>query len=106
MYPNSELRHLAFRKQRLLRRIGQRREECIEVTGRLAVTVRVIDTWRERISNWSSIASTFLPFFLRTRAELKKPAPPGKLSSALRWAGLGWKLVKGLRPLTCAVRGE
>lgn len=106
MYPNGELRNLALRKEHLLRRIGQRREECVEVTGRLAVTVRVIDTWRERIFSWTSIASTFLPFFLRTRAELKKPAPRGKLSGALRWAGLGWKLVKGLAPLTYAFRGE
>lgn len=101
-----EMSALAFRKQRLLERIGRRREACVEITGRLAQTVRLIDTWRERITHWSGFASVLFPFFLGTRKELKKPAPKGRIAGALRWGGLIWRMAKGLRPLTYAFRGE
>ncbi len=105
MYPNTELRHLEERKRRLLNRIERRREECVRSGEQVGETLRMVDGWREKISNWTGFASVFFPFFLKARAELGKPRPPGKVAGALRLASLGWKLVKGLKPLTYVFRG-
>lgn len=73
MYPDQEIRALAARKERLLRRIGRRREDLVDAGGRLAEKVALFEHWRERV---------------------------------LRWAGLAWRLVRGLKPVTYADRAE
>lgn len=106
MYPDQEIRALAARKERLLRRIGRRREDLVDAGGRLAEKVALFEHWRERVLRWSGLASTVLPFFLGARAGRRKTPPKSRISSLLRWGGLAWRLVRGLKPVTYADRGE
>lgn len=107
MYPNHELARLAARKEALLARVAVRREQCVQAGAKVAVVLRQVDGWREKLAQWReraeaalSVLSTVLPL-LRRRGKSQ-----GRVRRWLRWGTLAWRLAKGFRGVSGAGRAE
>ncbi len=103
MYPQRELRHLAFHKAALHRRIGRRRAECAAaatgVAQPLAWLDRALTFWR-RLSPFTKFAAVPLGFLLK-----RTLSPRLKLlGSLVKWAPLVLSAVRGLRTATPSSR--
>ncbi|MEO6569214.1 MAG: hypothetical protein ABIO94_10670 [Opitutaceae bacterium] len=96
MYPDGDLNALAAHKLALQRRIGFRRDECVELAARVAVPLEKIDhviaQWR-RISPLAKIAA--LPMAILVKKTLFRRSKI--LGPLLRWGPLAFKVLRGVK---------
>ena len=96
MYPQGELKTLAWNKARLRRRIAREREECAEAATCLVQPLAWFDRVRAQWS-WLSpllkIASVPLGFI----AKRSSAAPVRLFGAVLRWAPVVMSVVRGFK---------
>lgn len=117
MYPNSELRHLALRKQLVRLRITLHRAQCEEAGRHVAAVATQGEYWFRTAKAWGGVATLVTTFFgagvLGKLFHRHKPKEPpkktrGKLGLAIDLGLLGWKVFRQFRarPATYAGHGE
>ncbi|MEO7413518.1 MAG: hypothetical protein ABIZ81_09180 [Opitutaceae bacterium] len=96
MYPDGDLNALSAHKLALQRRIFFRREECVELSTRVAGPLKKADhfvaQWR-RISPLAKVAAVPIALLFK-----RKLFPRSKLlGPLLRWGPLAFKILRGFK---------